>query len=1639
MDGESSYMEVYENNIEDLIANEKKKFLSFVWIICCICVLVVPWLTSCGNKHSSNRDYGSQTELIRSEVEDDEQNEETAYIENFEDAKTEISEAIQEKNQEGSEEAAKLIKNDIIALPEEEKEYTIMIYMIGSNLESRYASATSDIEEMEAANVDYKKNNVLIYAGGSRRWNNDISAGKNSILDLSLEKNNRIVASTALTANMAVPETLSAFINFSKENYPAKHYGIIFWDHGAGPLWGYGNDELFNNDSLLLDEMVDALEKTDFNNEHKLDFVGFDACLMGSLETMTIWSNYADYYIGSEELEPGQGWDYAFLSVLNETSDAKLIAKKIVETYGQFYEDAKTDTSNPDVTLSCADLSKVAHVQSALTELSQELSSGSYIQLQRDRSLVKSFGLVESTKGGTFSYDLMDLGDFADTIGQSYPQKSKRLLDSIDELILYQYSNIENTSGVTIYYPYSNKALFTEMSEAYNRLGINHQYTSFLEKMTQTWLKSLTRDWQVPEPEMDTEKISLQLTEDMLAHTTEVYYYIITNMEDGCYFPIISRAKATPDENGCITLPTDPDLYYITTNTGEKEFWPVTQIESNEERNVWHAGNMRLASNIHFGFETNDSEFQNVDVLMQQDLETNELLIQSVSSDDGNASLGSKNTINLSQYEGVYWGYSDLIPTRDKMGRLLPITKWQTGDSIGYHVIPVDQGSMSFESQKSSTYLGELYYQIVIEDENRETYASELIPIQPLNKPEVVTEKTELGSIRYAIYDDHAEVWDYYGQDTKIEIKDEIEGKKVTAIDNSAFGRVALFETYNHNLIEEIILPDTITEIRSSAFLNCQDLKTISLPEHLSLIGSDAFAGCSTLTEIDIPDSVETIGKSAFSYCGSLEKIKLPKNLSILGTQIFMRSALKEIELSDQNENFKVVDGMLLSADGKTVYGSTIRGRDTLYVPDGVEMIASGAFYGSYEYMKKIKEVTLPSTLVYIGNYAFSDIVFAKAPQLPENLEYIGMYAFNASEFALKPETLPKDQSEIYIGSKVKYIGTGAFDMFANRQFKVSEINPYFADLEGCLTNKTKDTLTAIAYNGFNTIVIPEGILSFDVNMLEIYDIYGLFEIDHVDVFFPESVSYIEDTSALLMWDYFTFHCDQDSAAGYFADENDILISDEKELKTGEVIVDTPHGTMTFELFETHAALVSYDGTDAAIEVPEQVDGLTVTMIGNGRDAIQQDIDYNVQNFDEYDESSSLLEINLPESVTILQDRAFMYMSLTKMNIPNNLTYIGEQAIPSGVVLDTLPDSVEYMGAECIGSSDSFSENKFLLPSSLKYMAPDALSKCNIKAYELKIESPYFSVIDGALYSKDEVTLIRWPSGDDQEAVIPDGVIYIGPEAFRGTKIQRAVIPDSVIEIGENAFSYCWNLEEIEFGNGVEHIGNYAFTGCNQLEEIMLPMSTRSIGDYSFANCDNLKKISLNEGLRTLSSHVFENSDALKEIDLPNSLTGVDDYAIGSFGTPAYIRVKDDTVKLGNNFSALGDAGLSAIKSQRFEVADDNLFFTDVDGFLTDISGTVLLACPAGLKGNVYVPEGIYRIEAFAFYGCSEVTDIYIPDSVKSISSLAFDEDLYQTWVSGSDSETSGYVKNAEVVIHCEKDSAAEQFCRDENMMYMID
>ena len=159
--------------------------------------------------------------------------------------------------------------------------------------------------------------------------------------------------------NMGDPNTLADFVSWGVENYPAKRMGLVFWNHGGGSISGVCFDEMNDSDSLSLREIDSALNSVYGQMSDKFEFIGFDACLMSTLETANIIAPYARYMFASEETEPGGGWNYTdIMDFLAENPDAS--GAQLGEMQCKSYYQHCIDNGDPDgVTFAITDLSKI--------------------------------------------------------------------------------------------------------------------------------------------------------------------------------------------------------------------------------------------------------------------------------------------------------------------------------------------------------------------------------------------------------------------------------------------------------------------------------------------------------------------------------------------------------------------------------------------------------------------------------------------------------------------------------------------------------------------------------------------------------------------------------------------------------------------------------------------------------------------------------------------------------------------------------------------------------------------------------------------------------------------------------------------------------------------------------------------------------------------------------------------------------------------------------------------------------------------------------------------------------------------------------------------------------------------------------
>ena len=408
---------------------------------------------------------------------------------------------------------------------------TIMVYIVGSDLESEGFAASSDIEEMLESGYDESKINVVLYTGGSLRWYTpEIDSSYNCTL--TIENSKLKLLQKEPQQNMGSPETLSNFINYAYENFPADQYDLILWNHGGGPFFGYGVDQL-TGDNLYINELQTALDNTPLDGHtDKFDFIGFDACLMGNTEVACALSPYADYLIASEEPEPGYGWNYSFLKDAGSRNNGAEIGNDIITHYMSYSDSVMTSYNYSRVGLSVIDLNRVDELVSKIDALfavaESNLTATSFSEYSR---IVSNSVSVFPGSDDSTSYDLIDLYSLAQNLAALYPAEAQALCDTIGEIVLYNQCNEDNMYGLTIYHPDRNKDYTSHFLQNYYAVSFSDTYESYINAYGALLLdpSTLVSSWDpatmIPYKNSDY-TFSLQLDDAQAADVNKVYYVI---------------------------------------------------------------------------------------------------------------------------------------------------------------------------------------------------------------------------------------------------------------------------------------------------------------------------------------------------------------------------------------------------------------------------------------------------------------------------------------------------------------------------------------------------------------------------------------------------------------------------------------------------------------------------------------------------------------------------------------------------------------------------------------------------------------------------------------------------------------------------------------------------------------------------------------------------------------------------------------------------------------------------------------------------------------------------------------------------------------------------------------------------------
>ena len=347
---------------------------------------------------------------------------------------------------------------------EDKTKHTIMVYMIGSDLETKSKLASMDIKEMLDADYGDDVRVVLQTGGATKWWTDGIESGKVQRFEV---KSGKLIELDNLgKVNMSKVDSLSDFITYASSNFEAEKYTLVLWNHGGGIPISFGRDENYTVDILSDAEVGEALKDANVQFES----IVMDACNMCTLEVAMAVKDYAKYMVAAESTTMGTGMYYlSWLDFMGANSSASgseyceyLVAEYMDSLEGYDYK----------ASMSYVKLSKVEAVYDAyedyLVSVLDDIKAGKYVDYVQARN---DCGLYN----GTDSVDIITLATVYST------DKSSALINAVVNAVGYTESDYLYGHGLAAYSPFNYAELYSEARSSMVTLDYGNDILEFFD------------------------------------------------------------------------------------------------------------------------------------------------------------------------------------------------------------------------------------------------------------------------------------------------------------------------------------------------------------------------------------------------------------------------------------------------------------------------------------------------------------------------------------------------------------------------------------------------------------------------------------------------------------------------------------------------------------------------------------------------------------------------------------------------------------------------------------------------------------------------------------------------------------------------------------------------------------------------------------------------------------------------------------------------------------------------------------------------------------------------------------------------------------------------------------------------------
>ena len=452
-------------------------------------------------------------------------------------------------------------------------------------------------------------------------------------------------------------------------------------------------------------------------------------------------------------------------------------------------------------------------------------------------------------------------------------------------------------------------------------------------------------------------------------------------------------------------------------------------------------------------------------------------------------------------------------------------------------------------------------------------------------------------------------------------------------------------------------------------------------------------------------------------------------------------------------------------------------------------------------------------------------------------------------------------------------------------------------------------------------------------------------------------------------------------------------------------------GDWGYRLLEDGTAeLVYYRGNADALTIPEEIDGITVSGLG---EAHIDNMPVRLQ--------LDLTSVTIPDSVTNIASNPFaIRRNLSEIHVSRNHPTL---EVVDGVLFSK-PDH------RLICYPCALENTTYRIPDGTRIIGKYAFTGCE-SLKEIAFPGSVTEIGAGAFYGCRGLT----------DIAIPEGVTDIADSAFCAcTSLTGITIPDSVTGIGSSAFEMCTKLSRLEIPDSVTRLGDYAFRDCAALESITIPDSVTEIGANPFTGvCDwKLEK--------DVSITVSPDHPALEMTD--GMLFSKPDKRL--VWSPRYSG--ETTCRIPEGTRVIGDGALWACTSLTGVTIPDSVTAIGSLAFyccyrlsdltlpegVTEIGSSAFAHCDSLQK--IVIPAGATSIERFAFESCGALTDVTLPDGLTAIGDCAFRNCQSLTGLTIPESVTAigeeAFASCDNLTVTVARDSAAEQYCKANGLKY---